>query len=261
MKQRTTMSYDEVGVFLLYIQSLIVFIRFTKQEICIILSFLNLEFVQWQTWYTLFSELAFSLILVCLLFSQWLFKLTLFFEQSVAYLFTVYTDTIEYLCQWYSKMLCWHSILQYWCLWQYSQAIKRANEWREQETIWGFVNKMFQGTCRSQKEQWMMYSGYKRHHGFKYQAVICSDNLIESIAGPYEEKINDHIIVQDFGLKQNLQQVCNGQRQLFLFEDQAYKHLDEIFEPYWEERTLTDDKAAFNHCLSSIWIAVEQTFE
>ena len=40
------MSYDEVGVFLLYIQSLIVFIRFTKQEICIILSFLNLEFVQ-----------------------------------------------------------------------------------------------------------------------------------------------------------------------------------------------------------------------
>jgi len=77
-----------------------------------------------------------------------------------------------------------------------------------------------------------MYSGYKRHHGFKYQAVVCSDGLIESIAGPYEGKINDHVIVQDFGLKQDLQQVCNGQRQLFLFEDQVYKHLDEIFEPY-----------------------------
>jgi len=79
--------------------------------------------------------------------------------------------------------------------------------------------------------------------------------------GLYEEKINDHIIVQDFGLKQNLQQVCNGQRQLFLFEDQIYKHLDEIFEPYQEERTLTDDKVTFNHCLSSIQIAVEQAFE
>jgi len=40
-----------------------------------------------------------------------------------------------------------------------------------------------------------MYSGYKRHHGFKYQAVVCPDGLIESIAGPYEGKINDHAIV------------------------------------------------------------------
>ncbi len=36
-----------------------------------------------------------------------------------------------------------------------------------------------------------MYLGYKRHYSFKYQAVICSDNLIESIAGFYEEKINE----------------------------------------------------------------------
>jgi len=41
-----TTLYDEVGVFLLYIQSLIVFIRFTKQEIHIILLFLDLESVQ-----------------------------------------------------------------------------------------------------------------------------------------------------------------------------------------------------------------------
>ena len=123
------------------------------------------------------------------------------------------------------------------------------------------MNETFWETCYPQKEQQMMYSEYKRHHDFKYQAVVCSDSLIESIAGLYEEKINDHIIVQDFDLKQNLQQICNDQRQLFLFEDQVYKHLDEIFKPYWEERTLTDDKAVFNHCLSSIQIAIEQTFE
>jgi len=123
------------------------------------------------------------------------------------------------------------------------------------------VNGTFQETCHPQKEQQVMYSGYKRHHDFKYQAVVCSDSLIESIAGLYEEKINDHVIVQDFSLKQNLQQVCNDQRQLFLFEDQAYKHLDEIFEPYQEERTLTDNKVTFNHRLSSIQIAVKQAFE
>ena len=195
MRWRMTTLYDEIGVFLLYIQSLIVFIRFTKQEIHIILLFLNLESIQWQTQYTFFLKLVLSLVLVCLLFSQWLFKLTLFFEQSVAYLFMIYTDTIEYLCWQYSKMLCWHSILQYQHLQQYSQTIKRVNEWREQETIWRFVNETFQKTCCSQKEQQVMYSEYKRHHSFKYQTVICSDSLIELIAGPYEEKINDHIIV------------------------------------------------------------------
>ena len=72
------------------------------------------------------------------------------------------------------------------------------------------MNETFQETCCSQKEQQVMYSEYKRHHSFKYQAVICSDSLIESLTGLYEEKINDHVIVWDFSLKQNLQQVCNG---------------------------------------------------
>ncbi len=57
------------------------------------------------------------------------------------------------------------------------------------------MNETFQETCCSQKEQQVMYSEYKRHHSFKYQAVICSDSLIESLTGLYEEKINDHVIV------------------------------------------------------------------
>ncbi len=106
-----------------------------------------------------------------------------------------------------------------------------------------------------------MYSGYKRHHDFKYQAVVCSDDLIDSITGPYKGKINDHVIVWDFDLKRNLQQVCSGCQPLYLFEDQVYKHLNGIFSPYSEEWTLTDDKTVFNHCLSSVQIAIEQAFE
>jgi len=41
----------------------------------------------------------------------------------------------------------------------------------------------------------MMYSEYKRHYDFKYQTVICLNDLIGSIADLYKEKINDHIIV------------------------------------------------------------------
>jgi len=106
-----------------------------------------------------------------------------------------------------------------------------------------------------------MYSGYKRHHDFKYQAVICLDDLIDSIAGLYKEKINDYAIVWDSDLKWNLQQVCSDCQPLYLFEDQVYKHLNSIFSPYSEGQTLTDNKAAFNHCLSSVQIMIEQAFE
>jgi len=122
------------------------------------------------------------------------------------------------------------------------------------------VDGTFRETCRPQEEQRTMYSGYKRHHGFKYQAVVCPDGLIGSIAGPYEGKINDHAIVRDSDLERDLQQVCSDRRPLYLFGDQAYKHLNGIFSPYPGGRTLTGDKAAFNRRLSSVRIAVEQAF-
>lgn len=45
------------------------------------------------------------------------------------------------------------------------------------------------------QEQEVMYSEYKKCHGFKYQAVVCSDGLIGLIADFYEGKTNDYVIV------------------------------------------------------------------
>ena len=79
-----------------------------------------------------------------------------------------------------------------------------------------------------------MYSEYKRHYDFNYQTVVCSDGLIDLIAGLYKEKINNHIIVQNFDLKWDFQQVCSDCQPLYLFENQAYKHLNSIFSLYSE---------------------------
>lgn len=113
----------------------------------------------------------------------------------MAYLSTVYTDAVEHLCRRYSKMLRWHPTLQYRRLRQYTRAIRRAGGWGGKAVIWGFVNETFRGTCRPKDEQQVLYLGYKRHHGFKYQAVVCPDGLIGSIADPYEGKANNHAIV------------------------------------------------------------------
>ncbi len=236
------------------------FSRFNKQEIRYLLRFLDLESVAWRTRYRPSPELALCLVLVRMSFPQRLFELTLFFGRSAAYLSTVYTDTIEHLCRRYSKMLRWHPILRYQRLRQYSRAIGRAGEWRGRGTIWGFVDGTFRGTCRPEQEQQAVYSGYKKHHGFKYQAIVCPDGLIGSIMGPYEGKANDHAIVRHSGLERELQQICEGRRQLFLYGDQAYKHLDGIFGPYRGGRALSGPKKAFNKTLSSVRIAVEQAF-
>jgi len=52
--------------------------------------------------------------------------------------------------------------------------------------------------------QRVLYSGYKKHHGFKYQGIVCSDGLIASIADPYEKKANDHQIVRLSEVKKHL---------------------------------------------------------
>ena len=234
--------------------------RFTKQEIHLLLPLLDLDSIQWRTRYAPSSELALCLVLVRLSWPQRLFELTLTFGRSMAFLSSVYADTVEHLCRRYGRMLRWHPILQYRRLRQYSRAIGRAGGWRGRGTIWGFIDGTFRGTCRPEEEQRLLYSGYKRRHGFKYQAIVCPDGLIGSIDGPYEGKANDHAMVHASGLEEDLARVCRGHRQLYLFGDQAYKHLDGIFGPYSGGRSLTGDKAAFNRCLSSIRIAVEQAF-
>jgi hypothetical protein len=57
-------------------------------------------------------ELVLCLVLVCLLFSQWLFELTLSLN-ALSPTYSQFIHTIEHLCRQYSKMLRWHSILQY----------------------------------------------------------------------------------------------------------------------------------------------------
>ncbi|ODQ76511.1 hypothetical protein LIPSTDRAFT_67431 [Lipomyces starkeyi NRRL Y-11557] len=44
--------------------------------------------------------------------------------------------------------------------------------------IWGFIDGTFRPTTRPTENQRLVYSGYKRAHGFKYQAVVTPDGLI-----------------------------------------------------------------------------------
>jgi hypothetical protein len=234
--------------------------RFTVSDIRQLLPFLELDTILWRTRYQPSSELALCLVLVRQSFPQRLFQLSNLFGRSESYLSTVYNDTIEHLCLRYRQMLQWHPSLQYRRLRRYARAIKRVGGWTGEGTIWGFIDGTFRATCRPTENQRFFYSGYKKHHGFKYQGIVCPDGLIGSIAGPYEGKMNDLQIVRKSQVQEDLHQVCNGHPQLYLYGDQAYQRLWGIMGPYRGGRTLNKQQQTFNKTLSSVRIAVEQAF-
>jgi len=234
--------------------------RFSKQEIRQILPFLNLDSVLWTNQYQPSSELALCLVLTRLSFPQRLFQLSDLFGRSEPYLSSVYNDTIDHLCRRYRAMLRWHPSLQYQCLRQYAQAIKRVKGWSGGGTIWGFIDGTFRPTCRPGENQRFFYSGYKKRHGFKYQGIACSDGLIESIAEPFEGKANDFKMVRDFRVEEDLRRVCYGHPQLFLYGDQAYRRLWGIMGPYAGGQSLDHTHRRFNKTLSHVRIIVEQAF-
>lgn len=235
-------------------------VSFTKPEIRRLLPFLELDTILWRTRYQPTSELALCLVLVRQSFPQRLFQLSNLFGRSESYLSSVYNDTIEHLCLRYRQMLQWHPSLQYRRLRQYARAIRRVGGWTGGGKIRGFIDGTFRATCRPMEDQRFFYSGYKKHHGFKYQGIVCPDGLIRSIAGLYEGKMNDHQIVRVSRVQEDVRRVCRGHPQLFLYGDQAYQRLWGIMGPYRGGQTLDHNKATFNKTLSGVRIAVEQAF-
>jgi hypothetical protein len=72
--------------------------------------------------------------------------------------------------------------LSYEQLKEYSNAIARKGG---VDGIWGFIDGTMGAICRPMENQKLYYTGYKRLHAVKYQAILTPDGLISSLAGPY----------------------------------------------------------------------------
>ena len=51
--------------------------------------------------------------------------------------------------------------------------------------FWGFIDGTLNATCRPVLDQEEFYSGHKRKHGYKYQAIVTPDGLVSSLMGPF----------------------------------------------------------------------------
>jgi len=184
-----------------------------------------------------------------------------YFGRSYTLLSLVINAALQHLVDRYKDLLEWHPMYSsYEKLRIYARTINAIGDIGD-DCIWGFIDGTFKSFCRPGRNQREFYSGYKKAHGQKLQAICSPDGIIGSISGPYSGKVNDFTMVLQSGIEKRLDKVFEGKEILYIYGDPAYKALTYIIGPYLKSgRILSREKKQFNTRLSGVRISIEQAF-
>ena len=105
-----------------------------------------------------------------------------------------------------------------------------------------------------------VYNGWKRAHGWKYQAIQCPDGIMWHLAGPYEGRHNDTGIFGDtqfeFFMEKKMQEW--GVR-VMLYADAGYRGPQNVFiRPH--DGVMTPQQEQENRDMSCVRVCVEHSF-
>ncbi|KAF8572848.1 hypothetical protein K439DRAFT_1253412, partial [Ramaria rubella] len=73
------------------------------------------------------------------------------------------------------------------------------------KTIFGFIDCTIRPTCRPGEFQELIYMGYKKCHGMKYQGVVVPNGLIGHLSGPFRAPQNDMGVLAESNLLEYLE--------------------------------------------------------
>src|SRR5690242_5927993 len=105
------------------------------------------------------------------------------FHTSASRISTVTNDLLHYLANRYKRLLRWHHTLTLDRLKAYTAAIE---PFRGEGVVWAFIDGTFRPFYRPLNGQRLVYSGHKKQHGSKWQAIITPDGLLIALDGPYK---------------------------------------------------------------------------
>ena len=109
----------------------------------------------------------------------------------------------------------------------------------------------------------MLWSGYYRGHGHKFQIIVTPDGMIVDVRGPYPGSFSDATLVTDSNLESDLRSFCKfreyQQRLLtafYLYGDPAYAQDRYIQRPFQRANNTPEDEH-YNALMSSVRVSVE----
>jgi len=132
-------------------------------------------------------------------------------------------------------------------------------------SVWGFIDGTMRAICRPVEFQRRYYSGYKKCHSYKFQAVMTPDGILSSLTGPWPGREGDRGMYLESGLEQHLRVVNEGWRaedRLYLYGDPAYALSYGVISGYKASVgcPLSPVLKAVNAHMSSIRVSVKHGF-
>ena len=128
------------------------------------------------------------------------------FGRSPSYLSEVYNSVIVALDAQFGWLIEWHPCLTRDRINHYARMLDMKSDGGG--VVWGWLDGTFVGTCRpEEKIQRLMYSGYKKRHGMKWQGLATPDGLISSLSGPWLGEINDNRMITESGIVRRIREV------------------------------------------------------
>ncbi|XP_040358411.1 protein ALP1-like [Ixodes scapularis] len=149
-----------------------------------------------------------------------------------------------------------HKWLDVPCLKKLSEAVHARGA--PLKNCWGFIDGTARHICRPSVGQQEHFSGHKRHHVQKYQALMSANGIICQLVGPFNGRRHDAGILKDTALYDNLQAINHGERYV-IYGDPAYPLRPLLLKPFGGSRRLPHE-ALFNKRMSTVRQAVEWGF-
>ena len=100
-------------------------------------------------------------------------------------------------------------------------------------------------------------SGYKRHHGLKFQSVIVPDGMIVEMFGPVEGRRHDTTVLKSSNLEQQLLRLPPN---TYIYGDQAYPVRPWLLSPY-RGANKSIHMRAWNRKMRTVRISVEHGYK
>jgi len=129
------------------------------------------------------------------------------------------------------------------------------------DNLWAFIDGTARQICRPSSGQEVAYSGHKRYHALKYQALISPDGLYVDLFGPIEGRINDQGMLNESKLLDRLPSIEeeDSDTAFFIYGDGGYAVQPRLISP-WPEPVHGDAKKEFNLRMSKLRVCIEWSF-
>ncbi|KIJ31352.1 hypothetical protein M422DRAFT_149489 [Sphaerobolus stellatus SS14] len=125
-------------------------------------------------------------------------------------------------------------------------------------------------TCRPVRFQELAYTGYKKCHGLKFQALVIPNGLIAVLHGPFRAPQNDMGVYAESMLAQTMLEKAIQPRSLptdpperryfQIYRDAAYGVSPTMLSPFLSPGELTAAQKAWNLAMGKVRISVEHGF-